>query len=103
MAEHLTLKYDGRFRSSCWDREPDRTQWRELLGSFGSVKTIHVDSELVGQLSRALRPGKGESPVVLLPELQELSYPATPSSLDTFTPFINARQKAGCPVTMVHH
>jgi len=100
--EHLSLEYDRHFTSSIFNSEPDRRQWRKLLGSFGSVKTLYVTGELVGQLSRALQPVKGESPTELLPELQELSYPAISSSLDAFTPSINARRKAGCPVTIVH-
>jgi hypothetical protein len=100
--EHLSLEYDRHFTSSFWNSEPDRRQWRKLLGSFGSVKTLHVAGELVGQLSRALQPGEGESATELLPELQDLSYPAISSSLDAFIPFINARRKAGCPVTIVH-
>jgi hypothetical protein len=100
--EHLTLKYDRHSISSEWNNEADRTQWRELFGLFGNVKTLCVDGELVGQLSRALLPGEGESPTELLPELQELTYSAIGSSLDVFTPFIDARQKAGRPVIMIH-
>ena len=98
--EHLTLKYDRQLNSS--SEEPDRSQWRKLLGSFGGAKTLYVDSELVEQLSYALQPGEGESPMELLPELQELSYPAIASSLNAFTQFIDARQRAGGPVTIVH-
>jgi hypothetical protein len=98
--EHLTLKYDRHLILS--SEEPYRTQWRRLLGSFGSVQTLYVDSQLVEQLSYALQPGEGESPMELLPELQELSYPTIPSSFDAFTQFIDARQRAGCPVTIVH-
>lgn len=97
--EHLTLKYDRRTKSS-WYTEADRTQWHELLGSFANVKTLFVSGDLVGQLSCALQPCEGESPMDLLPELQELSYSAIASSLNVFTPFIDARQKAGRPVTM---
>ena len=97
--EHLTLKYDRRTKSS-WYAEADRTQWRELLGSFAKVKTLFVSGDLVGQVSCALQPCEGESPTELLPELQQLSYSAIASSLNVFTPFIDARQKAGRPVTM---
>jgi hypothetical protein len=103
--EHLTIKHHGHNISS---REvvADSTQWRELLGSFVNVKTLFVGSEYVGQLSLALQPGEGESPTELLPELQELSRPAVNSSVDPFTPFIqafiDARQRAGCPVTSIH-
>jgi hypothetical protein len=99
--EHLTLEHARRIVSSEWNNEADRTQWRELLGSFGNVKTLFVDGELVGQVSCALQPDEGESPTELLPELQELSYSAIDSSLDVFAGFIDARQKAKRPVTMI--
>jgi hypothetical protein len=101
--EHLTLEYasDRLSISSEWNNEADRGQWRELLGSFGNVKTLFVDGELVGQLSCALQPGEGESLTELLPELQELSYFAIGPSHNAFTLFIDARQKAGHPVTVV--
>jgi hypothetical protein len=103
--EHLTLKYDRHSISPEWNDEADRTQWREFLGSVGNVKTLFVGGELIEQLSHCLQPGEGEPPTELLPELQELSYSALASSPDganAFTPFIDARQKAGRPVTMVH-
>ena len=102
--EHLDLKFYQRDQSSEWNREADRTQWREFLGLFRNVKTIFVADELVGQVSRALQPGEEESPVDSepLPELEKLSYSATSSSLNLFMPFIDSRQKAGRPVTVVH-
>ena len=100
--EHLALKYDRHLISSEWNDEADRTQWRDLLGLFVNVKTLVVDGELGGQLSHALRPVEGESPTELLPVLQELSYSSMVSSLNAFTPSVDARQKAGRPVTMNH-
>jgi hypothetical protein len=97
--EHLDIEY-RRHNISEWNNEVDRTWWRELLGSFGKVKTLFVDGELVGQLSRALQPGEEELSTELLPELQELSS-SLASSLKVFTPFVDARQKAGFPVTMI--
>ena len=98
-AEHLTLESNR--PSSEWINGANRTQWRELLGSFINVKTLFVVNELVGLLSRIVQPGEEESPLELLPELKELSYSAIGASHDAFTPFIDARQKAGCPVTLV--
>ena len=98
-AEHLILKSNR--RSSEWISGANRTQWRELLGSFVNVKTLFVDGGLVRPLSRILQPGEGESPSELLPELQELSSSARGARRDAFTPFIDARQKAGLPVTLV--
>ena len=99
--KHLTIKYYGINRSS-WRVEPDRTQWRELLRTFVNVKTLFVGRDYAGQLFHALQPDEGESPTELLPELQELSYPPIYSSDNTFTPFIDARQRAGRPVTLIH-
>ena len=99
--EHLTLETDRHFISSEWNDEADPTQWRELLGSFGNVKTLQVGYGIVEQLFRALQPGEGESPTELLPELQELSYFSTGASLDEFTLFVDACQKAGRPITVV--
>ena len=100
--EHLTLEYDRYNMSSEWNRQADRSHWRELLGSFDKVKNIRVEDGLVEQVSRALQPGEGESSTELLPELQELSYSTSGSSPDAFTLFIDARQQAGHPVTVVH-
>jgi hypothetical protein len=99
--EHLILEYDRHSISSKWKNEADRTQWRELLGLFCNVKTIRVDGELVEQLSHALLPDEGESPTELFPELQELTYSTIGSSFNVFTPFIDARQKAGRPITSI--
>jgi hypothetical protein len=102
--EHLILEYQRCSVSPEWNDEADRTQWRELLGSLVNVKTLFVQGELVKQLSSALQPGEEEPSTELLPELQELSYSALASSPDganAFTPFIDARQKAGRPVTVI--
>ena len=99
--EYLILDYNRHFISLEWNDQADRTHWRELLGSFGKVKTLRVEAGLVEQVSHALNPGEGESPVELLPELQELSYSSGDPSRKTFALFIDTRQKAGRPVTAV--
>ena len=102
--EHLTLHHDRHSISSEWNNEADITQWRELLGCFNNVETLRVGNagsySLIEQLSRALQPDKG-GPTALLPALQELTYSPTVVFPNAFTPFIDARQKAGCPVTVV--
>src|SRR5258708_3973365 len=100
--EHLTLEYGRHSISSDseWNNEADRIQWRELLGSFDNLRTLYVDLALVGQLSRSLQPSNGESPTELLPELQELSYTGGWYLHDAFTPFVDARRKAGCRMTV---
>ena len=89
--------------SSEWNRQADRTFWHKFIGSFGKVKTLRVvEYELVEQVSRALQPGEGESPTELFPELQELLYSRRGAS-DAFTPFVEARQKAGRPLTVSYY
>ena len=100
--EDLVFEYNRRFMSSEWTNEADRTNWRELLGSFVNVKTLTVDGDLVEQLSRALQPDEEESSTELLPELEEISYSAIGAPNNAFTLFIDARRKAGRPVTVLH-
>ena len=99
---HLTLKYGGS-KSSLYT-PPDRTQWRELLGSFNNVKTILMSSagghSMIEQLSRALQPDEGESPMALLPELQELACFPPSAFPNALIPFIEARQKTAHPLTV---
>ena len=102
-AEHITLQYKRHSIASRFNIDANRTQWRELLGHFSKVKTIVVDDELVGQLAHSLQPGEAESPMELLPELQELSYYGAYVSRDVFAQFIDARQKAGHPVTVIRY
>jgi hypothetical protein len=64
------------------------------------VKTFFVDGNHIQELSHALQPSEGESPTELLPELQELPY-STVFGHHAFIPFIDARQKAGRPITMI--
>ena len=103
--ERITLRYRRRF-ARLEDRKnaADRTHWRELLRSFGNVKTLRVaDDDLIMPVSNCLRPDDEESPMELLPELKELKYGNITSRSDTgleFTSFIDAREKAGHPVTL---
>jgi len=82
----------------------DRTQWRELLRPFGPVNTLQLEgdevNQLVAELSRSLRVNDGESPMELLPDLKNLIYSGRVSG-DPFKAFIEARKKAGHPVTLV--
>ena len=95
--EHLSLEYEVHSRSSMAHNTVNRTVWRNFLRPFVNVKTFHVQDGLVNQLSRSLRPEDGELPQELLPELQVLTYSG---HRDAFTPFIDARQNAGFPVTL---
>jgi len=97
----FTLVYSEHPSSPEWHYEADRAQWRDLLRSFSNVKTLFVPEGLTRELSRSLRPADGESPVDLLPDLKELEYSTYRSTSDVFSSFIDARQLAGRPVTLV--
>jgi hypothetical protein len=99
--EHLTLAHELHSSSSEYHNEVDRLQWRKLLNSFSNVKTLRVDDGLVEELSRCLQLDDGELPLDLLPELQELTYSGSSDTGGLFTSFIDARQNAGRPVTLV--
>ncbi|KAN0109294.1 hypothetical protein V8E52_009478 [Russula decolorans] len=98
--EHLTLEHEVHSQSSEEHNEVERAEWRKLLRSFSNVKTLDIEDGLVGELSRCLRLEDGEHPLELLPELQELTYPGGSDADHAFTPFIDARQSAGRPVTL---
>ena len=100
--EHLTLENEVHGRSSEEYNEVDRTEWRKLLGPFSNVKTLQIEDRLVKGLSHCLRLDDGESPLELLPELQELTYSVSGDTGDAFKSFVDARQNAGRPVTLVH-
>jgi hypothetical protein len=65
------------------------------------VKTLRIDDGLVRELSRCLRLDDGEHPLELLPELQELTYSGSGNADNAFASFIDARQNAGRPVTLI--
>ena len=99
--ERLVLRHNVHSRSSEGHNDVDRIEWRNLLRSFSNVKTVLVEDGLVGQLSRCLRLEDGESPLELVPELQELTYHGRRDT--AFTSFIDSRRNAGRPVTLLHH
>jgi hypothetical protein len=98
--EDLTLDYKVHNLSSEWRNQADRTRWRELLGSFRSVKTLRVHNGLVGELSRCLRLD-GEPPMEILPKLKELVCPAGSLADSAFAKFIHEREVAGQPVNLI--
>jgi hypothetical protein len=99
--EHLTLAHKVHSQSSEEHNEVDRTEWRKLLRSFSNVKTLRIEDGLVRELSRCLPLEGGEHPLEVLPELQELTYSGSTDADDAFTPFIDARQSAGRPITLI--
>jgi hypothetical protein len=98
----LTLDYREHTLSPEWHNQADRTQWRELLGSFRNVKILRVHNGLVGDLSRSLQ-SDGEPPPSLkvLPELKELVCPVGCVGDKTFAPLIHEREVAGQPVSLI--
>ena len=99
--EHLELIHKVHGRSSEEHNEVDRTEWRKFLRPFRNVKTLQIYNGLVEDLSDSLQLEGGELPLDLLPELQELRYSGSGDTGDGFTSFIDARQNAGRPVTLV--
>ena len=102
--EHITLHYGSGFTLLEHQQNPaNRSQWRELLRSFGNLKTLCVvDNDLVTQVSHCLRPDDEGPPMELLPELKELEYEffSSGDAGDVFTSFIDSREKAGHPITL---
>ena len=98
--EDLTLEFRRSITLFELTNGTDRAQCRELLRSFGNVKTLRVPSDLVGKVARSLRPEGEESPIELLPVLKELACPLNNVVRVAFAPFINARQSAGHPVIL---
>ena len=101
--EHLSFVHKVHSRSSEEHNRVDRAEWRKLLRSFSNVKTLRVRRGLVDELSRCLRLEDGEPSLQVLPELQELTYSGSSNTIGAFTSFIDARQKAGHPVTLINH
>ena len=66
---------------------------------FDNVKTLHIATGLIEELSCYLKLEARDLPSELLPELQELTYFRNGNAGDVFTSFIDARQNAGRPVT----
>ena len=99
--EVLILKHEVHSQSSEEHNEVDRTEWRKILRWFSNVKTLCLYGGLVQELSRCLRLDDGELPLGLLPELQMLKYSGIDDTGDAFKSFVDARQNAGRPVTLV--
>jgi len=90
--------------SSGRHNENDYLHWRDVLRPFRNVKTLLVPRDLVGPISRSLRPDNGRSPMELLPELRELACDGSYDSMsviNAFAPFIRARKNTDRPVTLI--
>ena len=99
--EHLALEHEVHDWSSEEHNDVDRIEWLKLLTSFGKVKTLSVAHGLVQGLSQCLQSEDGELSSELLPELQEITYSGRGNTGDQFTSFIDVRQNAGRPITLI--
>jgi hypothetical protein len=95
VAEQLTLGDVVRPQSSDWHNKVTHTQWRELLRLFRNVETLHVQNELVGEVSRSLQSDDEEPPLRLLPDPTELGYSGGNNARDAYTSFVVERQAEG--------
>ena len=101
--EHLSLKFSRDFKVSETDDDIDPTQWHELLRLFNDVKILRVDEFSLWPILRSLEVGDGGLPLGLLPELKELQCPSQLRYGRLSRKLIDARQKAGRPVTLVDY
>jgi hypothetical protein len=99
--ERLTLEHKGHILSSDEYNEADRGEWHRLLNAFRNVKSLHVTEGLVEKLSFYLQLDGRELTIEILPELQELTYSGSGNTGGAFTSFIDARQNAGHPITLI--
>ena len=99
----LMLAYEEHTLSSEWHTNANIMQWGEVLRSFNNVNTLHVPNGLIKELSGSLTAHDGlrESPMELLPELEELRYDAGGGVSGAFVAFLDVRRKAGRPFTLV--
>ena len=101
IVEQVTVNYEKHIYSSQSHNNVDRRQWRDLLRPFTNAKTIHVQDGLVSKIFGSLPSDDGESPLELLPNLEEVGYlGGTDAARDAFTTFLNERQVAGHPVSL---
>ena len=101
-AKYLRLEFRRSYTSLEANNEADCTQWRELLGTFNNVRTLRVNVDYLGQISRALQADNGELPSKLFPNLRKLEYSARGGN--PFATFANVHTNAaGLPVTLVNH
>ena len=99
----LTLDYRSQKPSLDQHNQSDRTQWRQLLGSFGNVRTLRVHDGLVGEVSHCLA-SDGEPVLEILPNLKTL-VSSMGRSRDgdekTFAKFVHDREVAGLPIDLI--
>jgi hypothetical protein len=100
VVERVTLSHKKHHRSSEWHNEIDGTQWHELLRPFVNAKTLYLQGDLVGTISRSLQSDDEEPPLELLPNLEEVEHSGASDARHLFTAFLNERQAKGRPVNL---
>jgi len=76
--------------------------WHELLRPFNDAKSLNVNDQLAVELSCALEADDAGLIPWLLPELQELGWNGGyPRAEKAFAAFINTRQSAGRPISLL--
>ena len=87
-----------------WTNKVARSQCRALLRPFSNLKKLRVRGDPIRGLLCSLEAEDGESPIELLPKLQELSHISYGSgdNRDAFTKFIDYRQNAGHTVALIY-
>ena len=100
--EELTLDLDAEEMPSDWEDALDNMLGYELLLPFVGVKTLHIGSSLVLELSQTLRTVPEELVLELLPELQnlEVELEIDPTK-NPFSGFVEMREHVGRPVTLL--
>ena len=96
----LTLNFHNHRPPSVQRDDVIRTKWHDILMPFTGVKTLHVDTGLVGELSFALQPDDRGRFLELLPGLRELVLPLRGDDPEGFKAFISTRQATGCTTTL---
>jgi hypothetical protein len=95
--ERLTLScYFRKYPTELQDGAIDATAWLELLRSFIVAKEIHIDRELLDELSCVLQVDEVGLDPGFLPNLRSIHAPD-----NLFTSFIDTRQVVGRPVEFV--
>ncbi|KAH9958566.1 hypothetical protein BC827DRAFT_554469 [Russula dissimulans] len=74
MVEDLSLECEGHRITPELYQDADRTVLRELLVSFGGLRTLRMNDGFVPLLTRSRQVDNGDSHIELVPELRELPY-----------------------------
>ena len=77
----------------------DDVEWLHLLHQFPTVRTLHASHRLAGLVALALEDIASESVAEVLPCLDLIYLEDRPDS--SIEKFAAARQRSGCPVTVI--